>query len=260
MRRLLACAGIALGCALAGYSGARAESCDSPCPATKTICAPAANIVVEVPAPNITVRQSAPVCAAHESGLQRCCWNWCKPAAAQPVVMQAYTAAPVSYQPISMAPAPVSYQPMMAPAPVNFQPISMAPAPVNFQPMMAPAPVNFQPISTYSPAPVATFQPLSVGAYQPMAAPQSITLTLPVSAAPAPTAPAPTAPDTSTDVNQALRRVTAQIKTLTDAVDKHTYFLKVHEQRITSMETYLKDPTLKLPKLYAVPDPMPEEK
>jgi hypothetical protein len=97
--------------------------------------------------------------------------------------------------------APMPYQPMsIAPmAPMPYQPFSMAP--------MAYPPMNLQPLS------------LSI----------------------VPSAPtAPAAPDAATmDVNQALRKITLQLDTLTKVVEKHNDFLTSHEKRIQRLETWL---------------------
>jgi hypothetical protein len=51
------------------------------------------------------------------------------------------------------------------------------------------------------------------------------------------------------DCNQALRRVTSQLKTLTEVVDRHSDFLTSHEKRLQRLEKYLKAKGTELPGL-----------
>jgi hypothetical protein len=41
------------------------------------------------------------------------------------------------------------------------------------------------------------------------------------------------------DCNQALRRITKQVETLTAAVDQHSDYLTVHEKRLNKIEKFL---------------------
>jgi hypothetical protein len=215
-------------------------------------------VVVEVPPPNVIVRPAAaPVCAEGDCWFRRCChFHRCAPVYVQPVI-PAYSApamAPVAVQPFSYAPAPVaapvavqpfSYAPAPVAAPVAVQPLSVAPA----APVAAPVAIQPLSLSVAPSAPVALQSlSLSVAPTAPVAAPQSVNLVLPVHAAPAaPTAP--TAPEgPGMDCNQALRKVTSQIETLTKVVDKHNDYLKSHEKRLQRLEDYLsKTENLKKP-------------
>jgi hypothetical protein len=255
MRGPLTFALVVASLSLAGTTAVRAECKDAPCSpeceSPTVVNAHAPNVIVEVPPPNIIIRAvGQSECVERECFIKRCC-HLCRPCYVQPTApvysVQAaapimYQQAPVAYQqaPVAFQQAPVAYQ--QAPvayqqAPVAFQqaPVAYQQAPVAFQQ----APVSFQaaPVS-FQAAPI-SFQaaPVSFQA-APVAAPVNFTLTQAAPAAPA--APvAPVSPESGMDCNQALRKITKQVETLTAAVDQHSDYLTVHEKRLNKIEKFL---------------------
>ncbi len=63
------------------------------------------------------------------------------------------------------------------------------------------------------------------------------------------------------DCNQALKRITKQVETLTAAVDQHSDYLTVHEKRLIRIEKFLDGATLnnKLFKAPATADDLDKE-
>jgi hypothetical protein len=256
MRAMLCCSLVAVGVVVAQGFMAQAETPDSPCPPPcGTPCAPptvvgvaAPKVIVEVPPPQVVLRQSgSPACVEQEGLIKRCCHFGQRATCVQPIYPVASAPmAPLTIQPVSVA--PMTYQPIAAPvaAPLTYQPLA-APvaAPMTYSPVAAP--MTYQPLAAPMAAPTS---------FQPMAAPQAIIVPLAVNPA-APTPPAapaaPTATDSGTDCNKALQRVTAQMETLTKVVEKHTLILTSHERRIQRMEDYLKDNPTKNDKTLPLP-------
>jgi len=242
---------------------AECHDCSSPCPSAcsspTVVNASAPNVIVEVPPPNVIIRASAPTeCVERDCFVKRCC-HFCRPICVQPA--PAYSMqAPVMYQAAPVA-APVMYQPAPVAAPISFQaaPMSFQPAPVAAPISFQAAPMSFQaaPISfqaapmSFQPAPVAapiSFQAAPISFQQaPIAAPVAYQLA-PVAAAPTAAAPtaAPVSSESGMDCNQALRKITKEVETLTAAVDQHSDYLKIHEMRLLRIEDYLhSNPTAK---------------
>jgi hypothetical protein len=249
---------LALFAASVGFAAAPAraaeshdDACSSPCSSPNVVNASAPNVIVEVPPPNVIIRAGgSSECGEREGFVKRCC-HFCRPICVQPVApaysvqaqapvmyQAAPVAAPISFQAAPVA-APISFQPAPVAAPISFQAAPVA-APISFQPAPVAAPISFQPAPVAAPiafqaAPVA-FQPA------PVAAPVAYQLT-PVAANPAPTAPAPTAPTPSAEsgitANEALKRITKDVETLTAAVDQHSDYIKIHEMRLLRIEDYL---------------------
>lgn len=230
---------LAAGLGYAGVANARADCddkpCSSPCETSKVVTACAPNVVVEVPPPNVVIRAAGVECCK-ESFFQRCCHH-CRPVYVQPVA-PAYAfspvAAPMAYQaaPMAYQAAPMTYQA----APVAYQaaPVAYQAAPMTYQaaPMAAPVSYAAAPISLQA-------APISFQAAPVAAAPITLQLAAPVAPAPPAPTPAPTTSSNTMDVNEALRKVTKQVETLTAAIDQHSDYLTVHEKRLQRIENYL---------------------
>jgi hypothetical protein len=220
-------------------------------------------VVIELSPPEVVVKPAA----EHECFFKRCC-HWCKhPVYVQPVAPMAV--APMAVAPMAVAPMAVqsavpSYS--VAPAATSFavqpaavQSFAVQPAAVQSYAVQPAAVQSFavQPAATsfavqsLSLAPAAAtsmaVQPLSLSiAPQAVTTPQALTLTIP--ATPSAATAEATRGTSGMDVNQALRRLSVQIETLTKVVERHGDLLTDHEKRLQDLEKPKKAEPIKLPK------------
>jgi hypothetical protein len=201
--------------------------------------APAQKIIVEVPPPEIIIQRAHGVCAPEPQGfLQRCnhfrMHQWTKisghgsaPVSGIPMVFASQSFAPQSFAPQSFVPQ--SFVPQATVIPQSFVPQSFVPQ--SFVPQAAVVPQSFVPQS-FVPQ---SFVPQSF-------VPQSF---VPQAFAPQAFCPQGFTPqagsDDKMDIRTAVKNLSENMETASKLLKAQAQILKIHDEKITSIESTLKD-------------------